>query len=142
MAIRTLPTRRVSRRHRGGFTLMELLLVLAILVTLGALAGVSIRQMQKNANKNAAKAQIQMLEQAIDGYQVDVGAPPPDLESLQVQPDGVKNADKWQGPYLKTANVPNDPWGNAYQYETNGDSFTIMSYGPNQTEGGNDDITN
>jgi general secretion pathway protein G len=135
-----MPSRRRVRRR--GFTLMELLLVLAILVILGSLAGISIRQMQKNANVRATKAQITMFENAIKAYEVDVGKLPPSLDALREAPADLRNPDKWAGPYLEKA-IPNDPWQNQYQYNADSENFTITSFGPNGTEGGspNDDIT-
>src|SRR3954470_22806848 len=109
-----LSSRRRRRRH--GFTLMEVLLVLAILVILGSLVGVSIFQMQKNANIRAAKAQINMLEDSIKAYQIDVGSLPPSLEGLVAVPAELKVPQKWSGPYLEKGNLPVDPWGNAYIY--------------------------
>jgi general secretion pathway protein G len=120
---------------------MELLLVLAILVILGALAGISISTMRRNAYIRSAKAQINLFETAIQAYELDVGRLPPDLEALREAPDGLQNPDKWAGPYLSKP-IPNDPWSNQYQFTANGDSYTIVSFGPNLTEGGGDDITN
>jgi general secretion pathway protein G len=133
-----------SARHqarRQGFTLMELLLVLAILVILGSLAGISITTMRRNSNIRAAKVQIDMFTSAIKVYEMDVGALPPSLDALVNQPEGLRNPDKWAGPYLEKA-IPNDPWQNEFQFTNNGDSYSIVSFGPNGSEGGGDDITN
>jgi len=130
------------RRRRHGFTLMEVLLVLAILVILGSLVGVSIFQMQKNANIRAAKAQINMLEDSIKAYQIDVGSLPPSLEGLVAVPAELKVPQKWSGPYLEKGNLPVDPWGNAYIYEQSNDfaGFVIKSNGPDQQAGTADDV--
>jgi general secretion pathway protein G len=127
-------------RRRGGFTLVEVLLVLAILVILGAMVGVGVLQVKKNADKRAAKAQVAMIEETINLYRIDVGSFPETLLDLQELPQGLRNPDKWGGPYLEK-DVPPDPWGNEYQYQPDGDSFRIWSYGPDGVDG-NDDIDN
>src|SRR5262245_19875623 len=91
---------RRSRRH-SGFTLMEILLVLAILVVLGAMVGVGYNRVQINAMKNAAKTQVTLLEEATKLYTLDVGSPPSSLEYLITQPPDIPNPAKWQGPYLE-----------------------------------------
>jgi general secretion pathway protein G len=130
----------MKRRRRSAFTLVEVLLVLAILVILGAMVGVGVVQVQKNANKRAAKGQVGMLDEVINIYHVDVGSFPNNLEDLRQAPQDLRNPDKWNGPYLKKE-LPVDPWGNAYQYENQGDDFRVWSLGPDGAEG-NDDIDN
>lgn len=130
----------MKRRRRNAFTLVEVLLVLAILVILGAMVGVGVVQVQKNANKRAAKGQIGMLDEVINIYRVDIGKFPSSLADLREPPADLQNPDKWNGPYLKK-DLPADPWGNEYQYENQGDDFRVWSLGPDGAEG-NDDIDN
>ena len=133
---------RSSRRRRRGFTLMEVLLVLAILVILGSLVGVSIFQMQKNANIKAARTQIGLLEKAITAYQVDVGSYPSGLDALLAAPADLRNQAKWSGPYLEKSQVPADPWGNPFAYELqSAESYRITSSGPDGQNGTADDIS-
>ncbi len=129
-----------SRRspRRTGFTLMEVLLVLAILVIIGSLAGVAYVQVQKNSYSDAAKAQMQIFKQLLDNYRLDVGSYPADLDGLVNLPSDIKRPDKWRGPYMKA--VPEDPWGNLYIYEPNGETFTIRSAGSDGAPNTNDDI--
>jgi general secretion pathway protein G len=138
--------KKIRRRRRRGFTLMEILLVLAILVVLGSLVTIGYVTVQKNANMDAARTQIKMLDDAVDQYRLGVGKYPSEeqgLESLRVQPpDAPPN--KWRGPYLES-DIPLDPWGNAYIYEETQDqynepSFQISSLGPDGTNGTPDDI--
>src|SRR5438552_13325601 len=119
------------RRSRSrGFTLMEILLVLAILVVLGAMVGVGYSRVQVNAMKSAARTQVGLLEDATKLYILDVGSPPSSLDSLITLPPDLSNPNKWQGPYLEKQTLPVDPWNNPYQYEvtdpTNG-KFRIWS---------------
>ena len=133
------------RKTRRGFTLMEVLLVLAILVILGSLVGVSIMRMQQNANVNTARSQISMLEDVINAYAIDVGTCPTTQQGLQAlvaAPSDLKNPAKWQGPYLEKQ-LGQDPWGNEYQYEQTGpDQFRIWSIGKEGASGSEDDIAN
>ena len=131
------------RRARAGFTLMEVLLVLVILVILGSMAGIFLRGAQKKALVNATRAQISTFETALELYQIDHNRFPEDnegLNALRTAPSG--NSTKWQGPYLKK-DVPVDPWDNQYQYELpNPDTPKIWSYGPDGQDGTEDDISN
>jgi general secretion pathway protein G len=127
--------------RRRGFTLVEVLLVLAILVILGAMVGVGVVQVKKGADKKAAKAQVGMFDEAINLYRIDVGSYPETLEDLRQAPQGLRNPDKWAGPYLQKE-LPTDPWGNDYQYANEGDDFRVWSFGPDGGDGGNDDIDN
>jgi general secretion pathway protein G len=133
------------KRNRPGFTLMEVLLVLAILVILGSLVGVGIMRMQQNANIKAARAQVGMLEGVVKAYSIDVGTCPTTqqgLAALAQQPTDLKNPAKWQGPYLDKQ-IGLDPWGNEYQYEQTGpDQFRILSVGKDGASGSEDDIAN
>jgi len=123
---------RRPRRH-NAFTLMEILLVLAILVVLGAMVGVGYTRVQQNAMKNATRTQVNLLEEATKLYILDVGSPPSSLDSLINPPPDLANPAKWQGPYLEKTTLPEDPWNQPYQYEvtdpTNG-KFRIWSSGP------------
>ena len=138
--------KRTIRRRRRGFTLMEILLVLAILVVLGSLVTFGYVTIQRNAMMDSAKTQIRMFEQAVDMYRLDVGKYPSGdqgLQALRLQPpDAAPN--KWRGPYIQVE-IPTDPWGNAYQYQEitdslNQPSFEVMSNGPDGANGTPDDI--
>jgi len=131
------------RNRRRGFTLMEVLLVLAILVVLGSMVTVGYMQIQRNANRDAAKGQIGLLEDAVQLYALNVGTCPTTqqgLLALREAPSDLKNAAKWAGPYL-SEELPIDPWGQAYQYEQiSAEEFKIWSNGPDGQQGSEDDI--
>jgi general secretion pathway protein G len=135
---------RRSRRRRG-FTLMEVLLVLAILVILGSLVTVSFFRIKQGADKDAARSQISLLEDAVNAYTLNIGTCPTTAQGLQAlinQPSDLKNPAKWAGPYLERQ-LPQDPWGNEYQYEQrSADQFRIWSIGPDGASGSEDDIAN
>jgi len=122
---------------RGGFTLVEVLLVVVIL---GILAGVVVgtfAKKQKGAMIRATRASIAAICTQVDLYEVDTGRFPPSLQSL-IQNDGAPN---WDGPYLK-GGMPADSWGTAFQYQVRGEKdYTVSSAGPDLQHGTGDDIT-
>ena len=136
-------------RNSGGFSLIELLVVLVIIGLLLALIGPDVVKNIGPAKQKAAKAQIELFSVALDNYKIHTGEYPTTeqgLEALIKQPPGVKN---WKGPYLKKKVIPKDPWGNDYIYkcpgEHNKDSYDLYSYGKDGQKGGegeNKDITN
>jgi general secretion pathway protein G len=133
-------------RRRRGFTLMEVLLVLAILVILGSLVTVSFIRIQQNANTDAARSQIKLLEDIVGHYMLAIGTPPTTeqgLEALRNAPSDLRNPAKWQGPYLNK-DLPKDPWGGDYQYElidAKLGTYRIWSNGPDGQSGSEDDIS-
>lgn len=129
-----------TRRRRRGFTLMEVLLVVAILLILASLATVAISRTLKGTQSKQAKIDINTLSQAINVYFIDVGSYPPTLDALVIQPDGLANPQKWNGSYLEKE-LPADPWGNQYLYSVNGDQIQIKSMGPDGIADTQDDIT-
>jgi general secretion pathway protein G len=125
-------------RSRRGFTLMEVLLVLVILMILGSLVVVSYRQVQKGALKRAAKIQIEMLEEGLELYQLNIRRYPTEedggLHALNQPPNG-------DAPYLKDP-IPLDPWDNEYNYELlDEDNYRIWSNGPDGISDTEDDIS-
>ncbi len=136
------------KRGRAGFTVIEVMLVLVILMVLASLAGVAVNTQRKSAFIRAAGVQIGMFETPLEAYRLDIGKLPTTqqgLESLREAPSDLTNPDKWQGPYLSKP-IPNDPWDNAYQYESPGkheaDMPDIWSWGPDGIDGTDDDISN
>lgn len=130
---------RVERKKRAlGFTLVELLVVLAILGMLAALVGPQVLNQLGGAKSKSAAIQISDLEQALEIYKLDVGRFPNSsqgLEALVRQPSGVKG---WNGPYLKKGELPMDPWGNPYEYRYPGQGGgpEITSLGADGRQGG------
>ena len=119
----------------AGFTLIEILVVMAIIGMLAVMVAPSIFNQQAGAQRDAALSQISALEAALDTYRLDVGEYPDSLEGL-VENDSGRAA--WNGPYLRRE-VPLDPWGNEYVYDSDGRGFTLVSYGPDGERGGEGD---
>lgn len=133
-----------------GFTLLELLVVVAIIGLLAAYVGPRYFSQIGRSEQAVAKAQIEGFGRAMNAYRIDVGAFPSaeeGLSALVARPSGATGANRWRGPYLEKA-VPKDPWGNAYVYrplsgET--EDFEVLSYGKDGRPGGEGeaaDITN
>lgn len=137
MSRKLQPRYRKSIR-RSAFTLMEVLLVLAILVILGGMVGVMYQNVQLNANKRAAKVQIDALQHAIKLYQLSAQSYPGKLEDLMSNP-GMDDA-TWGGPYIEK--IPVDPWQNPYVFSVqDGGKPVISSNGPDGQSNTADDIT-
>jgi general secretion pathway protein G len=135
----------MKRKNGKGFTLIELLIVMIILGLLAALAGPQLFQKVGSSKIKAAEAQINLFETALDMYRLDIGKYPTSEQGLQAlrEDPGVGG---WDGPYL-SKEIPDDPWGNDYQYRYPGDhgEFDLFSYGADGEPGGEDenaDITN
>jgi general secretion pathway protein G len=118
-----------------GFTLIEILVVMAIIGMLAVMVAPNIFNQRAGAQRDAAISQISSLEAALDTYRLDVGEYPDSLDGL-IQNDSGRAS--WNGPYLRRA-LPKDPWGNDYIYDSSGREFTLISYGPDGERGGEGD---
>ncbi len=132
---------RRQRQSRQGFTLLELMLVMAILVLISSLAVVGVLRMRKNANSDAAATQINTLKTACKLYKLDVQRFPTSLNDLITPPSGMAPS-VWRGPYLDESRVPRDPWQGEFQYSPDdaNERVNISSNGPDGQAGTADDI--
>ena len=135
-----------SQRRRRGFTLVEVLLVLVILVIIGSIVVANYGNIQRKAYVNAAKTQIGAFDGPIQTYRLDIGDFPltaQGLDALWQQPGDLANPDDWGGPYLGKP-VPVDPWKRPYQYEYPGrndpNTPDIWSLGQDGADGTDDDV--
>ena len=124
-----------NRITQGGFTLIEILVVMAIIAMLAVMVAPNIFNQRAGAQRDAALSQISSLEAALDTYRLDVGEYPDSLAGL-IENDSGRAA--WNGPYLRR-DVPKDPWQNDYVYDANGQEFSLISFGPDGEQGGEGD---
>jgi general secretion pathway protein G len=128
------------RDSEAGFTLLEILVVIAILgLLIGLVAPAALRQLG-SARTSVARQSIERISSVLDLYKLDVGSYPTTEEGLRAlvtEPSGVSN---WNGPYLKGDQVPLDPWNHPYTYRNpstrSGHEYDLCSAGPTgQQEG-------
>jgi len=127
---------------RRGFTLIEILVVIAVISLLAALVAPNVFQHVGTAKDAAARSQIEMLGAALDSYRLDNGRYPTTdqgLEALWEEPTLEPRPTNWRGPYLRKA-VPSDPWNNRYVYLSPGDlhpnGYDLVSLGADGVVGG------
>lgn len=135
--------RRSARRRdrRGGFTLVEMLVVLVILSLVLGLVGPRVLNYLSDARVRSAKLQIESFAAALDLFYLDIGRYPTTAEGLNALVVPAPGLGQWNGPYLQGGKVPADPWGNAYAYRAPGDrgAYQILSFGSDGRRGGTGD---
>jgi len=126
---------------KSGFTLIEIMAVVLIIGLLSTLVGIAIFPQIDKSRVNAARAQLKMLDAALETYRMDSARFPSTdqgLDALIVEPADARNYQP--GGYLRERRVPNDPWGNPFQYEAPGQnnphSYDIWSWGADGQAGG------
>jgi len=139
---------RRTRLRSPGFSLIEILIVIALI---GTLAGLMIANLDRffSAGKEdaakifvnqAVKTPLQMYSMHMNGYPTSEQG----LKALSTPPAGAGS--RWRGPYFEDGKEPTDPWGQPYQYASpgtkSGKSYDIWSMGPDKKNGGGDDIGN
>jgi len=128
-----------SRRRKAGFSLIEIMLVVAIMGMLATLVAVGLTGRQKQAMIKLTRADIQTLGSCVKLYEVDAGKLPDSLDNL-LRSTGEPN---WNGPYVEGGTIQPDKWGTPFSYAKKGDSgFEIRSAGPDKQMNTEDDLTN
>lgn len=147
-----------SGSRRGGFTLIEVLLVIVIILMLAGALVVFVLPQQEGAEKNTTKLMLQNVATGLDMYRLNLGRYPTTeqgLDALLTKPtfENEKLGEKWNGPYLKQGTKLEDPWGNKIRYELadasvasddtankNAPRYKLFSVGPDGQPDTADDI--
>lgn len=141
-------SRSSTQRHKKspcqgeeGFTLLELLVVLGILVLLATLVTPQVLRYLGKARTDTARAQISGISTALELYALDVGSFPPQQAGLAALLQAPPGQPRWKGPYLKKADGLVDPWGRSYQYRYPGKAggADVFTLGKDNAPGGTDE---
>ena len=125
------------KEHHHGFTLLELMVVMAIIGLMAGYVGPRLFGQLAKSEAKVAKAQLDALQKGLDLYRIDVGRYPSTSQGLGSLIISVSGDQGWAGPYLSKA-VPADPWGRAYQYRSPGEhgDYDLFSLGRDGKPGG------
>lgn len=131
----------------AGFTLLELLVALGILVLLAAIVGPQVAGYLSRARTDTARVQLSAVASALELYALDNGGYPPPQVGLRALIEAPTGATRWRGPYLTKADGLVDPWGKPYLYRVPGKGrpFEIYTLGRDNAPGGtgeDQDVTN
>lgn len=121
-----------------GFTLVELLVVLAILSLLVGIAVPQIFKYYSHAKEDAAKVQMQAIATGLDLFMLDVGRYPTKDEGLKALVEAPPGLNNWHGPYISKSEMLKDPWGRPYVYRLPGQNgeYDLYTLGPNGMDTG------
>lgn len=130
-----------DRNNERGFTLLELLVVLAILGVLAGLAAPRVLAYLGDAKSDAAAVQLERLASTLDLYRLDTGRYPTSQEGLAALVERPADTERWNGPYLKKSEMLRDPWGKIFKYRSPGEhaDIDLFSLGADGKEGGEDE---
>jgi general secretion pathway protein G len=141
-----ISSRKSPRASLRAFTLLEILVVLAII---GLLVGLAVTNLDRLFGKNQGEVARLFVNSSMKvplmTYRIDMGGYPTTAEGLQALVSAPANrADSWKGPYLEK--LPLDPWQEPYIYRypgvKNKDGYDLFSKGADKAEGSADDIGN
>ena len=119
---------------KQAFTLVEMMAVVVIIGILAAVIAPKFFRQVDKATVTRVRQDLESIKKAVTLYKFDTNRLPEDLRDLVKDPGSTRG---WNGPYLE--NLPEDPWGNEYQYTAPGGEsreFDIWSYGRDGTDGG------
>lgn len=134
---------RSKRKREAGFTLVELLVVMAILALLASLVAPRVLAYLGTSRTKTAELQIENLTTSLELFKLDTGRYPNTQDGLAALVSKTGNHRNWNGPYLKGAKLPQDPWGSPYRYRYPGrhGEFDIYSLGADNRQGGKGEDT-
>lgn len=137
-------TSSIQKNSESGMTLIEILIVLAIIAMIATFVGTNVSGQLKKARVDSTKTQIRNLGTVLETYQLDCGAFPTTSQGLQAlitKPDGDACENYNPSGYLKSKVLPKDGWGTTLVYESDGSSYVVKSLGKDRKEGGDGENT-
>jgi general secretion pathway protein G len=147
----TMRTRRFPSHHRRGFTLIEVLIVIALLLAIGGLVVVNLLPAKGQADIDLQRVQFDQVDGAMKKFKLDMTRYPSEEEGLAAltSKDAISDENEkasWRGPYMEDA-VLQDKWHHDVVYHFPGqlvgeETYDLISFGPDGQEGTPDDITN
>ena len=126
--------RNIVTRAQAGFSLIEILIVVALIATIAGMVANQVFGGQDRAKVKMAQSQLAALSGKIEQYEMDTGAMPNSLNDLVRESGGTKG---WLGPYSKESELK-DPWNTPIELRAGGDNerFTLLSLGADRKSGG------
>jgi general secretion pathway protein G len=129
-----------QRRSERGFTLLELMVVVAILGMLIFLVGPALIKQFGASKQKVAALSIARTGEVLEMYKIDVGSYPSGDQGLQALLTAPSDASNWNGPYVKGSAVPKDPWNRPFVYRSpssrSGHDYDLCTYGAHGQPGG------
>lgn len=120
------------RSAQGGFSLIEILIVVALIAVIAGMVANQVFGGQDKAKFKLAQTDVTSLTAKVEQFEMDTGALPQRLEDLVSEPGSAKG---WLGPYAKESALK-DPWNTPYDYRLDDRNFVITSYGADRKSGG------
>ena len=131
------PTQASLVQNERGMTLIEIMIVIAIIAGLMAALGTGAVRFLNNSKVDTAKIHLKEIGKALEAFNLTCNSYPTTDQGLQalVTNPGPESCANWgPEPYLKKE--PKDPWGKTYSYESDGSTFELKSFGRNKKPGG------
>ena len=128
-----------EKNYKSGFSFIEIMIIIVIMAGIVAIVGPTLFGKLDEAKIDQAKIQMKAIRSSLDLYHLDTSFYPTTeqgLEALLKKPEIGKIPDKWRGPYLRSSEIPKDPWGNDYFYQSDGNAIGIKSFGADGEEDG------
>ena len=126
-----------NKRKQAGFTLIEMMVVVAVIGLLIAMVGPRVFNQVEKAERTRVAQDIRVVENALKFYRLDNFRYPTQAQGIEALVTAPSGADNWNGPYLDA--VPNDPWKTPYLYAnpgTKGKDIDVFTYGADGVSGG------